>query len=183
MTTPLNQLLFYLSILFYSPVTFISQKTAIAFDLSQDKVELIFYQLETPETDPEKAKAALLQVNTAKQTDSFLADYNPGWDQLKLLSKQLQKNKKQLDAHLSFSFTDTESSLKTFGIHHADGKYLYALQKKERVVSTNGKVVRENKQKFIVWDEGLELIQLKLKHAPLNDPNLQNLVNAGAYWE
>ncbi|WMN12934.1 hypothetical protein QYS49_35050 [Marivirga salinae] len=183
MTAPLNQLLFYLSILFYSPVTFISQETEISFDFSQNNLELIFHHLETPELEKEKARAALLQIDTASQIDSYLTEYTPGFGELKLQSKQFHKNKRQLDAKLTFSFTDKESSLKALGIYHVDGKYHYALLKKESVLSTNGKVLHENGQKFIVWDEAHELIELKLKHKALDDPNLQKMVNAKKYWQ
>lgn len=183
MSAPLNQLLFYLSMLFYSPVTFISQETDLSFNLSENKLELTFYHLETPEKEAELAKPALLQIDTARQIDAYLADYTPGFKQLKLRSKELKISKKQLDAHISFSFTNAEKNLNAFGIYQKDNKYWYAIREKEKVLNTNGKVIREEGQKYIVWEDGVETIQFQLKHQPLDDPILQDLVNAKAYWE
>ena len=171
MNSSITLILFYLTYLFSTPFTFISQESNSTINLNNKTVEIEYIGLETPNKEVNKAVASLKEMN-------LLTKFDIHNDNLKFSSINISPNEKSLNAIIKFSFEDLNQSLKTLSFFiHPNGNYVHPILGSEKVISSNGIIIKEKGISFVMWKRKTKIIKLKLKHLKLKENHLLNMVS------
>ncbi len=177
MIPPITQILFYFTFLFSVPFTFVSEKSNLTIDITNKTGQIEFINLETPGEVISQAETGLKQMDMIREFDEY-------YDHLKLTSKRIFADKKVLNAAMTFSFENQDESLETLSIYlHPNGNFAHPILEYEKVISSNGKIMKEEDMNYVMWDKETKRIELQVKHTKLTENHLLDMVSLRKYWE
>ena len=177
MNSPVSQILFYFSYLFSTPFTFVSEESNIAIDLTNKMGRIEYVNLETPSEAINQAVTGLREMDSITQFDEY-------YDHLKLISKDIYVSKKKLNATMEFSFENLNESLETLSFYLLpNGNWAHPILAYERVISSNGKIIKEEDINYVLWNRETKIIEMKVKHVKLEENHLLDMVSLHKYWK
>jgi|GEM_PF-6336110 len=177
MIPSVSQVLFFFSYLFSVPFTFVAEKSVLTIDLENKKAKIEYFNLATPNEVIDEAKEGLIAMDSETQFDESYAH-------LQLTSKKIFLKKKKLNAKIEFSFENPNESLETLSIYqHPSGNLAHPILQFEKVISSNGKIMKEEDMSFIMWDKETKIIELEMRYTDLEESFLQDMTSVAKYWE
>jgi len=177
MVSPYTQVFFHFAFLFSTYFTFVSEESIIAIDLAKKEIRIEYIDLKTPKEVVDQAETGLKLLNEASEFDESYAF-------LKLTSKEIYKKENKLNAIILFSYENQNEALQFLSFfRNPDGDLVHPILEKEKLISHNGRLTRENGQDFILWREETQLIKLKIKHGKLKENHLSDMVGLQEHWK
>ena len=177
MIPSVSQVLFFFSYLFSIPFTFVAEKSVLTIDLENKKAKIEYFNLATPNEVINEAQDGLIAIDSETQFDESYAH-------LKLTSKKIFLKKKKLNAIIEFSLENSNESLETLTIfQHPSGSLAHPILKYEKVISSNGKLMKEEDMSLIMWDKETKKIELEMSYTDLEESFLKDMVSVAKYWK
>ncbi len=176
MIPELNHVLFYFAALFAVNITIISEESTLLIDRAQNTARIEYYGLITPEKDAKRIEAALQDIFETEQLDDY---YTP----MQLSSLNFYQKGQKINAELNFTFSDQDALWELLYFNkNEQGHPVYTILEQEKLITTNGRLLKAQNLKYIQWDSQSPEIRLSLrlrKSAAARD----SMVSLANYWQ
>lgn len=156
-----NYVLFYFTALFSLNTGFVSKDADIEIDLNKKTVQIEFYDLKTSEKDSELVKADLIKIEKLTEFDDFYPEFA-------LISKNIYKKGKKLNAKLKFSYNNPKDLDHLYFHTDSISNLLYPILSDEKVISSNGKLFKSKEVDWIQWNKNKKVIKLSAKRLKIS---------------
>lgn len=177
MTPTINDILFYITILFVSNILIISEQTSITIDFENKAGQIEYMNLKTASKNTHLVKSELLKISKATEIDEY-------FDQLKFTSMKIFKKNKKLNATLSFTFINKKELLEVLYFYpNPNGNIQYRILESEKLLYSNGQNMNEGDIKFVQWAKSQNEIELTLRHKKLAGDEFEQFISLEKYWE
>ncbi|MDH3710327.1 MAG: hypothetical protein OER04_10590 [Cyclobacteriaceae bacterium] len=176
MIPELNHVLFYFAALFAVNITIISEESTLLIDRTQNTARIEYYGLITPEKDAKLVEAALQGIIQSEQLDDY---YTP----MQLLSLNFYQKGQKINAELNFTFSDQDALWELLYFSKVEqGQPAYVILEQEKLIATNGKLVKAQNLEYIQWDNQSPEIRLslRLRKSVAGRDSMVSLTN---YWQ
>jgi len=155
----------------------VSEQSIITIDLSNKTGQFEYINLKTPLNSIDFAVSGLKNIDDANKFDDYFS-------QLTLTSTKIYKSRNGLNATLKFSFKNKNNLLDLLYFYTSpNGNLEYRILECEKIISSNGKLSKQDEFYHVQWDNETRRIELKLKHRKLKDQDFDQMVSLLNYWK
>lgn len=177
MVAPYTQLFFHFAFLFSTYFTFVSEQSIVSINLGKKEIKIEYLDLKTPKEVADQAGTGLMTIYEASAFDERYAS-------LKLISKEIFKQRKKLNAALIFSYRNQDDAFELLSIfRNPDGNLTHPILENEKIISSNGELIKEENFSYLEWGKDTPIIELKVKHGKLEEKHLLDMIGLEKYWK